>query len=165
MSDDPGRPKEGSEQTALSNVHRGVSCGPGRTEGAGVQNEAHGGQGPGGSALSGIRVQGWGLGRGDMVGRVPALKQGRGRGGVHSLDGVHSTSGLGSRVSELGALQGQHLGREGADCWEGTRSQSAQRLPGMETCRDPAAAGVSQLSMHCGGHLQDLARLPVHGTL
>ena len=67
--------------------------------------------------------------------------------------------------SELGALQGQHLGREGADCWEGTCSQSAQRLPGMETCRDPAAAGVSQLSMHCGGHLQDLARLPVHGTL
>ena len=67
--------------------------------------------------------------------------------------------------SELGALQRQRLGQEGADCWEGTRSQSAQRLPGMETCRDPAAAGVSQLSMHCGGHLQDLARLPVHGTL
>ena len=95
-SGDPGRPEEDSGQVGLSNVHSA-----GRTEGVGVPNEDHrwGQEGPHprGSAPSRIRVGGWGWERGDTVGRVPALKQGRGRDRAHSLEGVHSAAGLGSR--------------------------------------------------------------------
>ena len=126
----------------------------GRTEQAGVRNEDHrwGQEGPhpwgleweGGAGKEETR---WG-------GSQPSNRAEGGTGRNLWMVCIQ-LQGWAPGGSELGALRGQRLGREGADSREGIHSRSAQRLPGMETCRDPAAAGASQLSMHYCGHLQD----------
>lgn len=140
MSDEPGRPKEGSEQIALSNVHRGVSCGPGRAEGAGIQNEAHGGRGQEGLHPRGSESRG---GAGKEVtwwgGSQPSNR---------AEGGAGSTPWMGCVQPQGWAPGGSELGHFRDSVWD-----ERELIPGKEHA-------ASQLSGCRGWRLVGIPQLP-----
>ena len=102
----------------------------GRTEQAGVRNEDHrwGQEGP---HLRGLEGEG-GAGKEETRwGGSQPSNRAEGGTGRNLWMACIQLQGWAPGGSELGALRGQRLGREGADSGEGTHSQSAQRLLGM----------------------------------